>query len=82
MVINFIFVIFLYIFILINSKKRKEVEDPLELIKKNLAKDKELEQKIQESLPYYQRERKDINVKINISIILKEINNIIISLIN
>jgi len=82
LVINFIFVIFLYIFILINSKKRKEVEDPLELIKKNLAKDKELEQKIQESLPYYQRERKDINVKINISIILKEINNIIISLIN
>jgi len=42
------------------DKKRKEVEDPLELIKKNLAKDKELEQKIKESMPYYQRERKDL----------------------
>jgi len=38
------------------DKKRKEIEDPLELIKKNLAKNKEIELKIKESLPYYQRE--------------------------
>jgi len=49
------------------DKKRKEIEDPLELIKKNLAKDKEIEQKIQESLPYYQRERKNLNETININ---------------
>ncbi|ORX60890.1 hypothetical protein BCR36DRAFT_314836 [Piromyces finnis] len=37
------------------DKKRKELEDPLELIKKNSAKNKEIELKYKESLPYYER---------------------------
>jgi len=47
------------------DKKRKEIEDPLELIKKNLAKNKEIEQSYKESLSYYQRENKNSNDVIN-----------------
>jgi len=41
------------------DKKRKEIEDPLSLIKKNLSKNKEIELKFKESLPYFQREKKN-----------------------
>jgi hypothetical protein len=47
------------------DKKRKEVEDPLELIKKNLAKNEEIELEYKKSLPYRQYNKEELNNIIN-----------------